>query len=155
MAGETQCTWTKEDSSCTLTPPPSDAVFTVIVALLTLILAIPITVALTLTLETYANKWPGKALNEDHVTSMISENKRNDNTETPDTVEQQYFGEVVKKGIATDATKESCLAKESVRFAYNGTYDVYVYTSSSYLLLQFLCYSLFCLHCSYLFCFSS
>lgn len=121
VAGATQCTWTKADSSCTLTPPPSDPVFTVIVALLTLILAIPITVALTLTLETYANKWPGKAMNEDHVTDVISENKKNDKTETADTVEQQYFGEVVKKGIAMDATKESSIAKETVRFAYNGT----------------------------------
>ena len=131
VAGETQCTWTKEDSSCTLTPPPSDAVFTVIVALLTLILAIPITVALTLTLETYASTWPGKALNEDHVTTMISENKRNDKTEIADTVEQQYFGEVVKKGIITDASKEYSIAKETVRFAYNGTlhYKTYIHYS--------------------------
>lgn len=61
-------------------------------------------------------------MNEDHVTDVISENKRNDKTETPDTVEQQYFGEVVKKGIAMDPTKESSIAKETVRFAYNGTF---------------------------------
>ena len=60
-------------------------------------------------------------MNEDHVTSMISENKRSDRTETPDTVEQQYFGEVIKKGITTDASKESRIAKDTVRFAYNGT----------------------------------
>ena len=78
-------------------------------------------IALTLTLETYASTWPGKALNEDHVTTMISENKRNDKTEIADTVEQQYFGEVVKKGINTDASKEYSIAKETVRFAYNGT----------------------------------
>ena len=60
-------------------------------------------------------------MNEDHVTDVISENKKNDKTETADTVEQQYFGEVVKKGIAMDATKESSIAKETVRFAYNGT----------------------------------
>lgn len=123
QAGASQCLWSKADQSCSAAPPPSDMVFTVVVSLLTTILTIPLVVILSATLDIYASKWPGKRV-EDLVTSAMTDegDKLNSKTMESNIVEKQYFGDVIKKGIAKDRTSQSNLAKETLRFVYNGEF---------------------------------
>jgi hypothetical protein len=101
-------------------------VFTVVVSLLTTIMTIPLIVVLSMTLEVYISKCPGRTVDQDLITDATTEDSGdNDHSKTTvesDTVEKQYFGEVIKKGIARDRTTQSSLAKETVRFVYNGEY---------------------------------
>ena len=124
-AGASRCLWSKAEQSCSDMPPPSDMVFTVVVSLLTTIMTIPLVVILSATLDIYASKWPGKTADEDLVTNSMTEDdgdKHDPKTIESDTVAKQYFGEVIKKGIAKDRTTQSSLAKETVRFIYNGKF---------------------------------
>jgi hypothetical protein len=58
--GASQCTWNHDDSSCNLRPPPTDAVYIIMVSLVTLLLGIPPSIFVTILLDEYASKWPGK-----------------------------------------------------------------------------------------------
>ena len=129
-AGAPQCLWDKEDLSCSLAPPPSDMVFTVVVSLLTTIVMIPLVVILSIVLEIYASKWPGKTgdgnvITEDLITDAADEDnleKNNSKTFQSDTVEKQCFGEVIKNGIAKDKRTQSDLARKIAQFVYNGEF---------------------------------
>jgi hypothetical protein len=123
VAGGSQCLWSKEDQSCSEAPPPSDMVFTVVVSLLTTIMTIPFVVILSATLDIYASRWPGEKGEEDRITAAMTEeegDKQHSRTVEYDTVEKQYFGEFFSRGFAKDKTTRSSLAKETVRFVYNG-----------------------------------
>jgi hypothetical protein len=100
-------------------------VFTVVVSLLTTIMTIPLVVILSATLDIYASKWPGEKGEEDGITETMTEDdddKHHSKTLESDTVEKQYFGEVIKKRIVKDKTARSSLAKETLRFVYNGEF---------------------------------
>ena len=71
-SGATQCTWNKESSQCTITEPPSDPVFIILVSLLTLVLSIPILTVMIYVLDEYGSKEPGIANNE---TISVKENR--------------------------------------------------------------------------------
>jgi hypothetical protein len=60
--GASQCTWNHDDSSCNLRPPPADAVYIIMVSLVTLLLGIPPSIFVTILLDECASKWPGKVV---------------------------------------------------------------------------------------------
>jgi hypothetical protein len=59
QAGATLCTYNPDERSCFLTPVPEDLTFTIIVALLTSIITLPITLFMLYVLEVYGSTWPG------------------------------------------------------------------------------------------------
>ena len=137
--------WSHEDQVCSLRPPPSDTIFTVIVALLTLVMSIPITMLLTFVLEQYASKCPGKAVNELTITTTmcgdeppsdgVIEGEQDKVSARRDSkpfrysapvkrVKPERFGEVIRGGIVTDNTTHSKIAKHATQFSYyNGKND--------------------------------
>ena len=65
QAGASLCTWKKATMSCEMRNPPVDPVFTILVAIMTIILSIPMIIILTSVLEHPASRWPGmNAANE-------------------------------------------------------------------------------------------
>jgi hypothetical protein len=60
QAGRSRCQWTADTSSCDLRPPPVDPIFTILVALLTLIISnVPIGIIQYVLLQ-YCSKSPGE-----------------------------------------------------------------------------------------------
>lgn len=57
-ADASQCMWTEAKGLCSQSPPPKDFVFIILVSLITIILSIPITMALNFLLENYASIYP-------------------------------------------------------------------------------------------------
>lgn len=76
-ADASQCMWTEAKDLCSQSPPPKDFVFIILVSLITIILSIPITMALNFLLENYASICPS------------TEDGSND------IIESKYEGEVV------------------------------------------------------------
>ena len=60
--GVSRCDWNGADESCTFRPPPATPVFTIMVALLTMLASIPIVLLLHYVLNTYCCKQPGPVL---------------------------------------------------------------------------------------------
>lgn len=56
--GVALCTWDKASLSCSLTPPPEDPVFIILVALITMLFVVPIATLMNHILEHYARKSP-------------------------------------------------------------------------------------------------
>jgi hypothetical protein len=57
----TKCIWsgsTDDDGHCSLAPPPSDVMFTVVLALICVIICVPIDFMMSYCLEEFAAKWP-------------------------------------------------------------------------------------------------
>ena len=110
-SGASQCTWTKETSKCSITEPPSDPIFIILVSLFTLILSIPILTLLMYVLDEYGSKEPGMK-NADEL--IIKENK----IAVRDISEGDGEGEE-KEGDSSKSLSASASNKSSERDRYS------------------------------------
>ena len=115
-----QCTWSKEDLSCSLTNPPSDPVFTILVALLTMILSIPVLVFLSVVLEEFASKTPGLIYNRASKNESRKE-KGNIEEETAKLrIHQSDFARVIRKTVEERDGQKSSSKSDTAHYAYAG-----------------------------------
>ena len=96
-----------------MTPAPNDPVFTVIVALLSAIMSIPVIIMLKTTLDRYGCNWPGSRGFEDDLINVkkvsergnVGKNKRSDVSQISvaeklrNSTRASAFGEEIKKGL--------------------------------------------------------
>ena len=132
QSGASQCIWDKTELSCSLRPAPSDPIFTIIVALLTAIMSIPILTMLNMALDRYANNRPGSRSFEDdlvdvgksaeggknnqsHIqTSSVAKELRNSRFESA-------FADEIKRGISRGTAVDTNTASDISQIAYAGT----------------------------------
>ena len=117
-----------------MTPAPSDPVFTIIVALLSAIMSIPILIMLNKSLDRYSGNWPGSRGFEDDLdeatkgeeigkarkservdirVSNVAEKLRNSTRESA-------FGEEIKKGLLSGSAIDVASDPNTSQIAYTG-----------------------------------
>ena len=110
-----ECNWSKNDRLCSLRPPPTDAIFIILIALLTTILSLPILLFLNYLLNGYASNYPGSRGLHDEVgeggerasTSPYKENSTPNITAAEllrNSMSSSAFGAELKKGLPTGIT---------------------------------------------------
>ena len=129
-----QCTWS--DNTCTLTPPPGDVIYIIIVSLITLLLGIPPSIFVTILLDEYASKWPGKVEGEEELAQFakkdaaefdksLSNSTRKEHEEFDEDCHQSNdFGKAMRKAslLKIKTTSQSKIVKDSTMYTYcNGT----------------------------------
>ena len=67
QSGVSECVWNSVDLNCSGRPPSKDPIFTILVALLTTIVSIPILVLLHYILIAYCTSWPGSKYLQDEI----------------------------------------------------------------------------------------
>ena len=79
QSGVSQCVWNQSLLSCSLRPPPTDPIFTILVSLLTTIITVPILILVHYVLIGYASHEPGRRwfMNETEIEEATSEKKEN------------------------------------------------------------------------------
>ena len=137
-----QCTWSNDDLTCNLRPPPADAIYIIIVSLITLLLGIPPSIFVTILLDEYASKWPGKVEGEEELAQFakkdadefekslnnksLSNSTRKEHEEfDEDCHESNDFGKAMRKAslLKMKTTSQSQIVKDSTMYTYcNGTY---------------------------------
>ena len=154
VAGQSLCTWDPTAATCSLTPPPSNASFTIIVSLLTLLLSVPLIIIIHLLIDNYASRWPGSRGFEDDIAEEMSKEKENkeskEHTGQEDAVAMIWdsackseFGEIVKKSVQVNT--EAHIEESQMAYAGKPIYLSYMlcsFTNSSYLLETFCLYFL-------------
>ena len=125
-----QCMWSKEDSLCSIANPPSDPVFTILVALLTMIMSIPVLMFLQYILEEYASKTPGCKPVSHADAILITKNSPGKNsltvlniaegTSAHHTASQSDFAKVIKLSVGVGNGKKIASKAEVAHFAYAG-----------------------------------
>ena len=164
--GVSQCIWSKTDLNCSLRPPPVDPVFTILVALLTTIVTIPIIILLHYILNSYASNWPGSRgfVDDMNFTDQKEQNgqqgqkgqknQSNDNDiENITTAEKikivtysSPLGEEIKKKLPPGNTVDYTTANAISQMAYAGTYvhfDINVTTYAATIFYFFIFLFLF------------
>ena len=105
-----ECNWSKNDRLCSLRPPPTDAIFIILIALLTTILSLPILLFLNYLLNGYASNYPGSRGLHDEVgeggeraSTSPSMRSSSQNTTTAEilrnSTSSSAFGAELKKGL--------------------------------------------------------
>lgn len=150
QSGASQCTWSAEDLSCSLTNPPSDVVFIILVALLTMLLSIPVLVFLSVVLEEFASKTPGLL---PKVSKSESRKERGSIEEETAKLQihQSDFARVIRKSVEEkDGERNSSSKSDTAHYAYAGQ-SVELISSSNYIISSFLslfhffaCYGYLC-----------
>lgn len=117
-----------------MTPAPSDPVFTIIVALLSAIMSIPILIMLNKSLDRYSGNWPGSRGFEDDLNEVkkgkeiggASKRKRDD-VHVPTVAEklrnstrESAFGEEIKKGLLSGSAIDVASDPNISQIAYTG-----------------------------------
>ena len=122
--------WSKEDALCSIANPPSDPVFTILVALLTMIMSIPVLMFLRYILEEYASKTPGRKPVSHADAILIAKNSPGkisqtglivaENTTSHHTTSQSDFAKVIKLSVGVGNGKKFASKAEVAHFAYAG-----------------------------------
>ena len=131
LKGSSECKWSKDDKSCTLLPPPNDPIFTILVALLTTILSIPILFLLKYLINGYASNYPGSRSLHDEVgeeeeidSKNPSKKSRTPNTTTAEILRNSTssaaFGAELKKGLPADNTVDYQSMNITSQISYAG-----------------------------------
>ena len=128
--GASECQWDAERKFCNPAGIPKDRTFTILVALLTTILSVPLLVAFTFVLEQYASTWPGSRGIEDDVGKVDEDPELDDNGEStvePDSAaalrqstRKSDFEEVIKRAVLRGGMAGKDLSVETVQRAYAG-----------------------------------
>jgi hypothetical protein len=116
QSGASLCNWSSDDQSCTLAPPPSDPIFTILVALLTIIMSIPIVMLLQYVINEFACKRPGSKSPETEIPTP--------NSSEVDSVPQSDFGKLILSGAVDDAEMTS--PSDAALLAYTGNADTII-----------------------------
>jgi hypothetical protein len=121
--------WDREGNLCSPAGIPKDRTFTILVALLTTILSVPLLVAFTFVLEQYGSTWPGSRGIEDDV-GKDEDPEPDDNGESavgPDSAaalrhstRKSDFEEVIKRAVLRGGMSGKDLSAEIVQRAYAG-----------------------------------
>ena len=132
QSGASLCDWSESDLLCTVSPPPEDPKFTILVALLTVTLSLPIVMIIQYVLETYASHSPASQGFEDDVkvkreeAGKVEEGKVEE-SETLDALAlllraggQSDFGEIIKNGVLKNSTSNAFSPSEVAQYAYAG-----------------------------------
>ena len=102
--------------TCSLTPPPSDPIFTILVALITLILVVPIVSLINYILENYARKSPmGRGFEDDFTYEVATSQQTKDDLNSTD-----QFGISAKSTGIIGGAKATPF--EIAQSSYNGAY---------------------------------
>ena len=128
-SGSSECKWT--DKGCSLRPPPNDPVFTILVALLTTILSIPILFLLKYLINGYASNYPGSRSLHDEVgeEEEINSKKLSQKSNTPNTTAAEIlrnstsssaFGAELKKGLPAGNAVDYRSINITSQFSYAG-----------------------------------
>ena len=120
QSGASQCTWSAEDLSCSLTNPPSDIVFIILVALLTMLLSIPVLVFLSIVLEEFASKTPGLLPKASKSDSRKERGSIEEETAKLQ-IQQSDFARVIRKSVEEkDGERNSSSKSDTAHYAYAG-----------------------------------
>jgi hypothetical protein len=131
QSGASQCAWSKDDSLCSIANPPSDPVFTILVALLTMIMSIPVLMVLQYFLEEFASKTPGKRAyphvnavlhaKENHEKPIEKSLQSIESTVIHRTASQSDFARIIKMSVSAGSSNKKAATKgEVAHFAYAG-----------------------------------
>lgn len=141
QSGASQCTWDKVNSSCSIQAPPTDPAFTILIALLTMIMTIPIVMILHFILQEYAGVWPGSRGFEDDVCEEgkktdegVKEPRENVAVKLRNAFRQSDYGEVIKKGIRKGGMAGRDAAAEESQMVYAGKINSNVISRSDVIL---------------------
>ena len=124
-----ECQWDAERRLCNPAGIPKDRTFTILVALLTTILSVPLLVVFTFVLEQYASTWPGSRGIEDDVGKEedLELDDNGENTAGPDSAgalrhstRKSDFEEVIKRAVLRSGMSGKDLSAEIVQRAYAG-----------------------------------
>jgi hypothetical protein len=100
-----------------VTEPPETVIFTVIIALIVIILTVPIVLFLEILLENYACIWPG-----------TDDDRFNPKTDEPtcetkvkhEISNESIFGEVINKAVMNGSAYDSYAAADFAQIVYSG-----------------------------------
>ena len=165
VAGQSLCTWDSTAATCSLTPPPSNASFTIIVSLLTLLLSVPLIIIIHLLIDKFASRWPGSRGFEDDITKEMSKQINNKDVKRLkvkdaaamlwNTACKSEFGEVVKTSAQIKASAGVDTQTEQSQMAYTGKpiYLSYIYVHLKILhtcltLFAYIFYFIFSSYCN-------
>jgi hypothetical protein len=115
QSGASLCDWSGTNLSCSLAPPPSDPIFTILVALLTIVMSIPIIMLLQFVIDEYASKQPGSKSRESEVPAPTP------NPSEAADVPQSDFGKLIISGAVGDACTTS--SADTALLVYAGKVD--------------------------------
>ena len=122
-AGASQCDWNEVDLSCSMRPPPTDPIFTILVSLLTVLISIPVTMFLTIVLEEYCSKYAGGRSHEADFMVKKDENFLDSASEGAPMLKNanEYgFGDVIRNGIWRGSPSNVNGTSDTSKTAYNG-----------------------------------
>ena len=122
-AGASQCDWNEVDLSCSMRPPPTDPIFTILVSLLTVLISIPVTMILTIVLEEYCSKCAGgRSHEEDFILEKNESIATSVSEDTPmlKNANEYAFGDVIRKGIWKGSPSNVNGTSDTSKTAYNG-----------------------------------
>ena len=134
-----ECMWNSTDSYCSLRPPPTDPVFTILVALLTIILSIPILILLKCVLNGYASNFPGSRglrhrddledLTHTESDQDLGRGKDKDKDSASQASSRDLlppatttFGREMSKGLLTGRAADYTTSESISQLAYSGTF---------------------------------
>jgi hypothetical protein len=100
-----------------VTEPPETVVFTVIIALIVIILTIPIVVFLEILLENYACIWPGK---DDDRFNPATDESTCETKVKHEISNESIFGEVINKAVMDGSAYDSYAAADFAQIVYSG-----------------------------------
>jgi hypothetical protein len=118
QSGATLCNWSSSDLSCSLAPPPSDPIFTILVALLTIVMSIPIIMLLQFILDEYASKQPGSLKPESEVLAPHPSDAPTTSPHGTSSAPQSDFGKLIIGGAVAENT--SRFPANSALLVYTG-----------------------------------
>ena len=114
---ETQCEWFDEDNNCALRSPPSDPIFLILVALLTLVFVTPIASLICHVLENYARKTPlGRGFDDD----STYENAMGNSAPSSPVEPFDHFAHILPPASSRRKAVPIETAVEVAQFSYNG-----------------------------------
>ena len=123
-SGASQCDWSDTDLTCTMRPPPSDPIFTILVSLLTVLISIPVTMGLTVVLEEFCSKYPGRRLHDDDFVIDRKESILTSESESSQMLRNATtefaFGDVIRKGIWRGSPSNVISSSDNSKVTYNG-----------------------------------
>jgi hypothetical protein len=128
-ADTSQCTWIEATNNCTQSSPPKDFVFIILVSLITIILSVPITMALNFLLENYASVCPSTGDGSADILELSAEVEVEVDienslkaTEIPRKVAHSDFGKLIKN--PTGGSRTSVFATTGTEFCTVELYSV-------------------------------
>ena len=115
--------------TCNLRPPPADAIYIIMVSLVTLLLGIPPSIFVTILLDDYASKWPGKVEGEEEHSKetgkdvadtqlAIISDRRSLKRHKADNPQISYTGNAMKQASIVDAGASSTVTGDAAMYTY-------------------------------------